>query len=161
MISIEPSAIEQQTLRVGSSVMITAGDGGCAIVETFDDTAVLAPVRLASSQSQSFGPYNKDMRFRVSAIADRVTWADVSTPSQSGWSQGSQGPSIVTLEALAPIDGAQTLALPSPYSTGWFQLCVNGLRQLASQYSVSGSTLTLPDSLHVMTGDQISFDFYP
>jgi hypothetical protein len=90
MLSIAPSAIEQQTLRVGNSVTITAGDAGDAIVETFDDTTPLAPVRLSSSQSQSFGPYNKDIRFRVSAIADMVTWADISAPSQSGWTPSNQ-----------------------------------------------------------------------
>ncbi len=92
MILIAPNSIEQQTLRVGNSVAVTAGAGGEAMIECFDGTAVLLSIRLSASQGKSFGPYNKDMRFRVSAIGDEATWNEISAPNQAGWAQGGSSP---------------------------------------------------------------------
>jgi hypothetical protein len=90
------------------------------------------------------------------------TWA--LTPnllrSYVGVGNGPAG-ALVTFDALAQTDGGQTFTLSSPYSGGWSGLYVNGLRQSVSQYSVAGSTLSLPADLNVMTGDHISFDYYP
>lgn len=67
-------------------------------------------------------------------------------------------PDGVTFETWALVDGAQTFTLPSPAGSGL--LCINGLRQSAGIYSVSGSLLTLPAALQVLAGDLISFDYY-
>jgi hypothetical protein len=66
-----------------------------------------------------------------------------------------------TFETVALASGAQTFTLPSAVSAGWCLLCVNGLRQSETGYSVSGATLTLPSTLGVQAGDLISFDYYP
>jgi hypothetical protein len=68
---------------------------------------------------------------------------------------------LFAFEQVAPIDGMQTITLPYAIASGWYMLCVNGLRQAVSAYSVSGTSLNLPTSLNVLTGDLISFDFYP
>ncbi len=78
-----------------------------------------------------------------------------------GTGDGGSSGALTTFDALAPIDGEQTFALSSPYSGGWSRLCVNGLRQLGSLYSVSESVLTLLAGLNVVTGDYISFDYTP
>jgi hypothetical protein len=82
MITIAASAIESQTLRQGNQVTITAGAIGTVIVEYFDGTAAFAPVLIASAAAQVFGPFNKDIRFRVSALGDCATWVHASAPTQ-------------------------------------------------------------------------------
>ena len=69
-------------------------------------------------------------------------------------------PILVAFEELALIDGEQTITLPLPVAAGWFLLCVNGVRQAVTSYSVSGVELSLPSDLNVLAGDLISLDFY-
>lgn len=97
----------------------------------------------------------------------------ITSPSQQGVSglrglQGIPGPpgadgtnTLLAFERVAPTDGAQTMTLPYAVASGWHLLCVNGLRQPAANYSVSGDALNLPSGLDVSAGDLISFDFYP
>ena len=73
---------------------------------------------------------------------------------------GPPGVNLLVFEQVALVDGAQTITLPS-IPSGWCALCINGLRQSVSAYSVTGAVLTLPASLNVLTGDLISFDFTP
>jgi hypothetical protein len=81
-ITIATSAIEQQTLRTGDAVKITAGALGSVIVEYFDGTVPFPMVLIASGTNQIFGPFNKDIRFRVSALGDVATWVSTSSPMQ-------------------------------------------------------------------------------
>ena len=52
-------------------------------------------------------------------------------------------------------DGAQTITI-SDTPTAGYSLCINGLRQSKSAYSLSGNTLILPVGLQLFTGDVVS-----
>lgn len=82
--------------------------------------------------------------------------------------QGPEGPpGSVTLEGFptdheyhALVDGAQSFTLGNPAFQNGYKLFVNGLRQSALAYSVSGTTVELPDSLNILTNDLIIFEYY-
>ncbi len=61
-------------------------------------------------------------------------------------------------EFFAALDGVQTVSLPYPLGSGWYLLCINGMRQDSGDYTVSGTSLTLPSA--VLAGDFISFEYY-
>lgn len=63
-------------------------------------------------------------------------------------------------EYTALVNGVQSFTLENPAFPNGFKLFVNGLRQSASAYSVSGSTVELPDSLNILTNDLIIFEYY-
>ncbi len=90
MKEIPANTIEQQTLLAGNAVTITAWQS--AIVETFDGTNVLAPVRVTADQPRTFGPYSKDIRFRVSAIGCYATWDEGSAQLIAQGPMGPRGP---------------------------------------------------------------------
>jgi hypothetical protein len=69
--------------------------------------------------------------------------------------------SIVTFQQVANTSGAQALTLPLAAASGWSVLCINGLRQSSTQYSVAATSLTLPAALNVMSDDLISLDYIP
>ena len=68
---------------------------------------------------------------------------------------------FIAFEQVAVLSGAQELTLPSPLTDGGgFVLCVNGLRQAVTDYSVADTVLSLSSDLQVIAGDLISLDFY-
>lgn len=97
-----------------------------------------------------------------------VTLTQTSIVIRSQSTQGNAGPpgaggaNLLAFEQLTVEDGAQVLTLPYSIDDGtWYLLCINGLRQAVTDYSVTGDLLSLPSGLNVMAGDLISFDFYP
>jgi hypothetical protein len=82
--------------------------------------------------------------------------------------QGPEGPpGSVTLEGfptdheyVAIADGAQEFTTENPVFAQGYKLFVNGLRQSRSAYTVSGTTVELPDSLNILTNDLIIFEYY-
>lgn len=58
----------------------------------------------------------------------------------------------------ATADGAQSITLPSMPTTG-LQLQINGLYVDQSAYSISGTTLQIPSTLNVLTGDVVTFSY--
>lgn len=62
-------------------------------------------------------------------------------------------------EFMATTDGEQAINLGVTPLVKGYRLFINGLRQSKSSYAVAGSTLVLPDTLGIETGDMIVFEY--
>ena len=90
-------------------------------------------------------------------------YTEIGIPGPQG-PQGVQGRPATNMlqvfEFFAALDGAQGVPLPYPLGSGWYLLCINGMRQAPTDYAVSTTQLTLPAELSVLAGDLISFEYY-
>lgn len=78
--------------------------------------------------------------------------------SNSGSNSGSTSEVWVEQETTATLAGVQTIQLD--YNVGGFYtLCINGLKQSKSAYSITGLSLLLPSTLQIESGDVIDFTY--